>query len=419
MNKVQAGWALGVTLTTLIIGGVFLEDASLYLRLLMGLGLGFALTKGTLGFAGSVNRAYRRGSTQLLQTLMFMFVVTAVINAGLLFNTQVGDYDLWVNPINIGLLVGGVMFGAGMSLSSCCASGVMVEMVGDIPRALTTLVFFGAGVFLGFPLQATQGWIQQTVISTSSYDGKGVFLPDLFSWGPLNGYLMSVLLTIVLALFVVQLAKKYQAKRQQEGTFHGVEGETLREALAQEPKPQSQGFWSKESYQRWFGNVWQMRTSAIVIALICGVMLVSTGAGWGASTPFGIWFGKVLILLGANPADVAAFTHRPEALFTLPFFSHSVSVQNFAIMLGTLVAVLMLGKFSFSLKKGYTLRHYTLFALGGLLMGIGTRFANGCNVGALFTPIVNFSLSGWVFLAVLIVGGIVGNRFQAAVLKTC
>lgn len=419
MNKVQAGWALGVTLTTLIIGGVFLEDASLYLRLLMGLGLGFALTKGTLGFAGSVNRAYRRGSTQLLQTLMFMFVVTAVINAGLLFNTQVGDYDLWVNPINIGLLVGGVMFGAGMSLSSCCASGVMVEMVGDIPRALTTLVFFGAGVFLGFPLQATQGWIQQTVISTSSYDGKGVFLPDLFSWGPLNGYLMSVLLTIVLALVVVQLAKKYQAKRQQEGTFHGVEGETLREALAQEPKPQSQGFLSKESYQRWFGNVWQMRTSAIVIALICGVMLVSTGAGWGASTPFGIWFGKVLILLGANPADVAAFTHRPEALFTLPFFSHSVSVQNFAIMLGTLVAVLMLGKFSFSLKKGYTLRHYTLFALGGLLMGIGTRFANGCNVGALFTPIVNFSLSGWVFLAVLIVGGIVGNRFQAAVLKTC
>ncbi len=419
MNKVQAGWALGVTLTTLIIGGVFLEDSSLYLRLLMGLGLGFALTKGTLGFAGSVNRAYRRGSTQLLQTLMFMFVVTAVINAGLLFNTQAGDYDLWVNPINMGLLVGGVMFGAGMSLSSCCASGVMVEMVGDIPRALTTLVFFGAGVFLGFPLQATQGWIQQTVISTSSYDGKGVFLPDLFSWGPLNGYLMSVLLTIVLALVVVQLAKKYQSKRQQEGTFHGVEGETLRETLAREPKLQNQGFWSKESYQRWFGNVWQMRTSALVIALICGVMLVSTGAGWGASTPFGIWFGKALILLGANPADVAAFTHRPEALFILPFFSHSVSVQNFAIMLGTLVAVLMLGKFSFSLKKGYTLRHYSLFAVGGLLMGFGTRFANGCNVGALFTPIVNFSLSGWVFLAVLIVGGILGNRFQAAVLKAC
>ena len=50
-----------------------------------------------------------------------------------------------------------------------------------------------------------------------------------------------------------------------------------------------------------------------------------------------------------------------------------------------------------------------LFALGGITMGIGTRFANGCNVGALYTPIANFSLSGWVFLIFMVVGGIIGN----------
>jgi uncharacterized membrane protein YedE/YeeE len=51
-------------------------------------------------------------------------------------------------------------------------------------------------------------------------------------------------------------------------------------------------------------------------------------------------------------------------------------------------------------------------------MGLGTRFANGCNVGALFTPIANFSLSGWIFLVFMVAGGVIGNmlgrRMQAA-----
>ncbi len=420
MNKTQAWWGAAITLITVLLGAVYLDNEALFLRLLLGLSLGFALTKGSIGFAGSVNRAYRRGSTQLLQVLMFMFVVTAIINAGILFNAPPERFGLWVNPINLGLVVGGVMFGFGMSLSSCCATGVMVEMVSDIPRALITLIFFGAGVFLGFPLQATQSWITDTLVSTESYQGKGVFLPDLFSFVPLNGYFMSVLVTIVFATIISLAAKAYQARREQAGTFLGVDGEILREKnLAVSNAQTPTKLLSVETYQRWFGNVWQMRTTALVIALIFGIMMVATGSGWGASTPFGIWFGKLLIAVGVDASDIAAFTHRPQGLFEMAFFSHGVSVQNLAILIGTLIAVLLLGKFSLSLTAGYSLRHYSLFAFGGLLMGFGTRFANGCNVGALFTPIANFSLSGWVFLIFLLLGGILGNRFHAAVLKQC
>ncbi|MCA2017496.1 YeeE/YedE family protein [Vibrio tritonius] len=418
MNKQQAWWALGVAVATLVFGALYLKSDALYLRLLLGLALGFALTKGSIGFAGSVNRAYRRGSTQLLQTLMFMFVITSVVSAGLLLNAKPGDYHLWVNPINAGLLIGGLMFGAGMSLSSCCATGVMVEMVGDIPRALITLFFFGFGVFLGFPLQATQTWIRQTWFSTSSYSGKGVFLPDLLG-GPLQGYFWSVIVTAGLALFVSWCAKRYQASRQAGGTFYGVDGEILRQQQAAVAPSVDYRVWSKENYQQWLGNVWQMRSTALVIAIIFGIMMATTGAGWGASTPFGLWFGKLLISLGMNVQDVAAYSHKPEAIYTLPLLEHSVTVQNFAILLGTLIAVLLLGKGAFNLKPGYTVRHYSLFAFGGLLMGLGTRFANGCNVGALFTPIANFSLSGWVFLIVLLLGGILGNQLHSRVLKQC
>lgn len=63
-------------------------------------------------------------------------------------------------------------------------------------------------------------------------------------------------------------------------------------------------------------------------------------------------------------------------------------------------------KFSFN----YTAKQMSLFAMGGLLMGLGTRFANGCNVGALYTPIANLSLSGWIFFVFLVLGGVLGNR---------
>ncbi|TEW54319.1 YeeE/YedE family protein [Psychromonas sp. RZ22] len=417
MDKKQASYGIIITITTLLLGAIFLDDSSLFLRLLLGLSLGFALTKGSIGFAGSVNRAYRRGSTQLLQTLMFMFVVTAIINAGLLLNSDVGNYNLWVNPINLGLLIGGIMFGAGMSLSSCCATGVMVELISDVPRALTTLFFFGAGVFFGFPLQATQSWITETAFSSSSFEGQGVYLPDLFTWGPLNGYFISILVTITFALIVVYCAKQYQNYRQKKGSYLGVAGEIARQKMHQNEPVTEFKLFSTETYKKWIGNLWEMKTAALVIALIFGIMMASTGSGWGASTPFGIWFGKVLMLFGMNANDLAEFTHRPAGMYTTPFFNHGVSVQNFAIMLGTLIAVLFLGKFSFTFKINHSAKQLALFALGGLLMGLGTRFANGCNVGALFTPIANLSLSGWIYLVVLLLGGVLGNKLQQAVLK--
>ena len=56
-----------------------------------------------------------------------------------------------------------------------------------------------------------------------------------------------------------------------------------------------------------------------------------------------------------------------------------------------------------------TFKQFLLYALGGLTMGFGTRLANGCNVGALYSPISNLSLSGWFFLVFMVVGGIIGN----------
>lgn len=80
-------------------------------------------------------------------------------------------------------------------------------------------------------------------------------------------------------------------------------------------------------------------------------------------------------------------------------------------MLGTIFFLLTSGTFTKVAKSELkiTPKQAFFFAVGGLLMGFGTRLSNGCNVGALFTPIANYSLSGWIFLVVLVAGGVLGN----------
>jgi len=391
-----------------ILGSLALEPA-IFFRLLIGLGLGYALTRSSLGFAGSVNRAYRAGSTRLMRALMLMFVATAIASVAFLYNNNPLELGLWINPINAGLLLGGLMFGFGMSFASCCASGVLTYFSSSLTRPAIILFSFGLGVFLGFPLQAEESWIRDSWLSTATYEGKGVYLPDLFAGGPMDGYFGAILLTVLFAAIVIWLAHRYEHSRRQKDTFIGVAAE--KEQL--ESKPSNLGehpFFSAETYEALFIKRWSMTTGVAVIVVLFTLLMGVTGSGWGASTPFGLWFGRLLIAVGVEPAAIAAFTLRPEAAFTMPFFSHSVSVQNVGIILGSVVSLLLAGRFFNGISRmrlGGS--EAAMLVVAGLAMGFGTRLANGCNVGALFTPIANFSLSGWVFLVVMVLGGILGN----------
>ena len=407
MNKKQALLGVIVILAALVLGALYLNGGNLYFRLLMGMGLGYALTRSFMGFAGSVNRAYRGGSTRLMQVLMGMFVVTAIINAGFLLNGDPKLFDLWVNPINAGLILGGLFFGFGMSFSSCCASGVMTDLVTDIPRAGVTLIFFCAGVYLGFPLQASQSWISRSWFTSASYPHMGVFMPDLFSGGPLKGYLGAILLTVLFAGITVILARKYEDYRRRTGQWSGVDSEKEQDRAHDVKRPQSFHLLSADTWHAMFVRPWSMTAGAAMIVVIFTLMLAATKSGWGASTPFGIWFGQVLIAFGVSPDSVAHFAAQPAAMYLKPFFHNEISVQNFGIMVGTLGCALLAGQMT--MPGRYNLKQLACFALGGLAMGLGTRFANGCNVGALYTPIANLSLSGWVFFVALVGGGMIGN----------
>ncbi|MGT2963658.1 YeeE/YedE family protein [Streptococcus acidominimus] len=395
----------------LLFGHYYLSSDMLFFRLLIGAGLGYTLSRGYTGFAGSVNRAYRTGSTRLMRTMMLMFFITCLLSTAFLFNADASTYDLWVNPINGGLLLGGLLFGFGMTFSACCASGVLTDLVTALPRGLLTLIFFCLGVFIGFPIQNSASWVQTSWL-TSETGAKlygGVYLPDLFKFDGLDGYLGALVLTGILCLLVSWMAYRYEAHRKQAGTYSGHLGEKIQDMEVEEMAvaPVTAGDW----YDRLFVKAWSLRTAAVVLAILFTLLMGVTKAGWGASTPYGLWFGQILLLFGVDAASLSNFSLMPEEAFTTPFLQHPISVQNLGIVLGTVVFLLTSGTFTTVYKSELRItgKQSLFYILGGFLMGFGTRLSNGCNVGALFTPIANFSLSGWVFLIFLVSGGILGN----------
>jgi hypothetical protein len=81
-------------------------------------------------------------------------------------------------------------------------------------------------------------------------------------------------------------------------------------------------------------------------------------------------------------------------------------MRNLGIIIGAIISPLLAGHFSF--KKKFKLKDVIFYAMGGLLMGYGARIAMGCNIGAFYSAVANFSLSGWVFMLALILGGVIG-----------
>jgi uncharacterized membrane protein YedE/YeeE len=413
MEKREKIFGVAITVLILLLGEVFLK-ADMLFRLAIGLALGYSLMRAYTGFAGSVNRAYRGGTTKLMRTMMFMFFVTAFLSTAFLFGGDPTQYNLWINPINIGLLVGGLMFGFGMSLSSCCATGVLTDLVVGLPRAFITLVFFGIGVFLGFPVQHTASWVKNSWFTTPV--GKklsgGVYLPDLFQWDGFHGYLGALLLTALFCGIVVYFSYRYEKKRKKSNTYFGNETETLQDR----PEDYDSGEYkllSTVTFDRVFAKPWTLKQGAISLSILFTILMGVTKAGWGASTPYGVWFGKILIAFGVSPQAIADFAKMKPDSYVQPFFQNAVSVQNLGIILGTLIYLLLAGVFVKTFRSGLNIsfREALVFALGGLSMGIGTRLGNGCNVGALYTPIANLSLSGWIYFVFLVLGAIVGNRF--------
>ena len=82
--------------------------------------------------------------------------------------------------------------------------------------------------------------------------------------------------------------------------------------------------------------------------------------------------------------------------------------MSFGIIFGAMILALLNREFHFKSPKGEVI----IWGLvGGLLMGIGSRPALGCNIGAFFIRVAGGDPGGWLFGLGMTLGALAGVRF--------
>lgn len=388
---------------------------SLPMHLLAGVLMGYVLSRGRFGFAGGVKRLVVRGEGSLTKALVVMFAITVFVTFGIQWytaqNGAVASFaaaaDQAVIPgtqnvvfTNIGTILGGILFGIGMMFAGGCASGTLTDMGEGEGRSWIVIVFFVLGSLPG-------EWAR-AVIDNQAVGKIGIqmYLPDVL------GYFGALVLSLIGLVLIYILTLSYEKKRQANGSSADIYGDWEKD---EQPLSETANLSNTEKlYHKLFIERWTFMKTGFLIAFVWIFILVSQGKAWGVTSSFSHLSATVTNLFNiefTNPklAEISANAAETGLL------RDGGTIRNFGLIVGALVAFLMAGKWKWNFE--FNKKDSLYFVSGGLLMGFGARLAKGCNAGALFSGISTFSVSGWVFLLAMTIGGLIGLKYFAG--KAC
>ncbi|MBD7964014.1 YeeE/YedE family protein [Fictibacillus norfolkensis] len=337
---------------------------------IIGLALGGALLYARFGFTSAFRRLVSVGNVQGLQAHMLMLAVASVLFA-IIFSTGFSFTGVEptgnVSPVGISILVGAFLFGIGMQFGNGCASGTLYSLGGGSSSMILTLISFIAGSVLGaYHFAFWMGLPSLPPLSLNQIPGLGFFGALVIQLG-LFGLIYWI---------TVQIAKK-------------------KKPPMMKPLPTTVG-WKKV-----LRGSWPLFTAAIVLALLNALTLAVKGSPWGITSAFALWGGKAMMATGVDVSTWGYFDGKNGEALTKSVLTDGTSVMNFGIILGAFISASFQGTFKpGKIKPGIA----GASIIGGLLMGYGARLAFGCNIGAYFSGIASFSLHGWVWAVMAMLG---------------
>ncbi|MBM7784102.1 YeeE/YedE family protein [Tenggerimyces flavus] len=344
--------------------------------LALGLGLGFVLFHSRFGFTSAWrqlvavgNGTGLRAHAVLLGTTATLFALIIGTGAGLFGSTPTPS----AGPLGVGLVLGAFLFGLGMQLGGACASGTLFA----VGSGQSTIVLTLGGFIVGSVLFAWQWELVRDLPALPPF-----VLSDHVGWFGSWAITIAVLAGIV-------LVTRYIQKRRVPPPVDVV--------------PSASGL------ARALRGSWPLWVGALALAALGGLVLLVSGGAWGITSAFGLWGAKFLQVLGLHP-ETWAFWQQPAQAKSLaaPILTDKTSLTDIGIMFGAAVAAAAGGAWTF--HKRIPWRTALAAILGGIIMGIGARLAQGCNIGAYLAGIASGSLHGWIWGLAALAGTWVGLR---------
>lgn len=465
-ERKNAVWAYLITGVLLLISLAYYNVNQYYIYTVVYIWFGFAygmmLQYGRFCFASASRDLFAAGVPRMavgvLVALMFFSIVQAT-----LASTNMSTFH--PAPFGIHTLIAGLIFGVGMVLAGGCASGSLYK-IGEGNMTSAVAAFFGLcigqAIFVDvkwFNALMPQSWVDSAARKVAS------------GWPPADKMTSSFDTYLAGYIFdqpTVQLSHTKAASSMLPGASKYFVADTLICTLIPAALViyliyhfySRKGFMKKRAKTKTgpmgfsdnMAGVWNMITASkrtttmgVVIGIVAGLhILVIKGmqnkfgvtnfghlltrmqnAGqltlkpgevgtngtvfdpgyWYITTQEGQLGGWILEKFGWNMKDNLFFgvnNGLPEP------WRNPALWMSIGIILGAMVMARLSNEFKFKMPKG----ELWVWALtGGLLMGLGSRPALGCNIGAFFIRVAGGDPSGWLYGTGMVGGAYFGVKF--------
>jgi len=451
-NQIKAFAVLGM----MILISLLYYKANVYYMYLVvyiwfGLAYGMMLQYGRFCFASASRDLFAAGVPRMAVGILIALIFFSAIQATLAATNMSTFHPA---PFGIHTLISGMIFGVGMVLAGGCASGSLYKIgEGNGTSILSILgISFGQAIFVDvggpFLKLVPDSWIASTAAKhlpadkvTSWFDyyltgyvwdkpsiqlsHTAVFsnaLPGASKYFIADALISAIIpaLVLIIVIYAFYIRKGFIKKRsKQTGKPAGLSDH--------------------------FAGMWSMLTASkrtsimgVIIGITAGLHIfvmkgmqikfgvtnfgtLLTKMGHAADTSirgtvfdpgywyittqegqFGAW---VLDKLGWNMQDNVFFGINNG----IPVLWRNPALwMSFGIIFGAMIMALMSKEFKFKLPKGELI---VWGLLGGTLMGLGSRPALGCNIGAFFIRVAGGDPSGWLYGIGMVTGAFAGVKF--------
>ena len=361
---------------------------------ILGFILGFVVTKTNFCTMGAVSDWVNIGDLSRFKAWMFAAAI-AVLGVTILDFLSFFDINDSRIPYRNSVLawpryvVGGLMFGIGMTYASGCGNKVLIRVGGGNLKSLVVLVVAGAMAYImtrtDFYGVVFHSWMNPISLDLAQIGILDQSLPSIISsiFSVTNGVYFNLMVGLIVSIVMIILIFK-------SGKF--IQN---------------------------FDNVFSGITVGLIIVLAWLLTGGSTGEEWIEANDFldnpapgvGVQsftfinpMGETLIYAG-NAADSFYLTFGVAALLSviLGSFVYSISSKNFRI--------------EWFLSKQDFIRHI----VGAILIGIGGVLALGCTIGQGVTGISTLALGSFITLVFIILGAAITMKieFYNAVYEDC
>ncbi len=369
---VQAYWVVFAGLLTVILSYASLQAGGLKQGMLLWLGLllGFTLFHARFGFTSAFRRFMAVGNGEAIRAHMLMLAVASTLFA-IIFAADVtlfgGSPVGNVSPVGVSLIVGAFIFGIGMQLGNGCASGTLYAVGGGRSEMFLTLIAFIVGSVFG--AYHFDFWMNLPAFKPFS-------LATSTGFGWFGGWVIQMIILGGITWMTFKVENKRRPPKMA-------------------PIPGAKG------WIRVIRGSWPILTAAVVLAVLNAATLLVKGSPWGITSAFALWGSKAAQAMGVDVTQWGYWAGEKAAPLNQSVFMDGTSVMDFGLIVGALAASTLGGVF---LLKKVPIRTAAAAIIGGLLMGYGARLAFGCNIGAYFSGIASFSLHGYVWAIMAMLG---------------